>query len=194
MPYLVAVRDWIENNSNTNISKALNFEKIYQIENSFCNTSDPKILSQVLIDFDRTTTNFYRWTVSYTQQQLSELVARKSGIDFGEIVDLVPLDRGKSGRIIRLQIVGTKQKLVVGKELEIRKWLSESHLYSSAFTVEKVSSKNSNVPNQFILHGAGWGHGVGMCQIGAAVMSQKGFSATEIVEHYFKGADVQKIY
>lgn len=194
VPYLVAVRDWIGNNSNTNISKALNFEKIYQIENSFCNTSDPEILSQVLIDFDRTTTNFYRWTVSYTQQQLSELVARKSGIDFGEMVDLIPLERGQSGRIIRLQIVGTKQELVVGKELEIRKWLSESHLYSSAFSVEKIMSEDSNAPNQFILHGAGWGHGVGMCQIGAAVMSQKGFSATEIVEHYFKGADVQKIY
>jgi SpoIID/LytB domain protein len=177
VPYLVAVQDCLD-----------------AISDFFCNTTDPEILGQVLIDFDRATTNFYRWKVAYTQQKLSALINKKSGIDFGEIVDLVPIDRGKSGRIIRLKIVGSKQELIVGKELEIRKWLSESHLYSSAFTVEKVIEEGSNLPNQFILHGSGWGHGVGMCQIGAAVMSQKGFSSTEILEHYFKGAQIETFY
>lgn len=160
----------------------------------FCNTSDPEILRQVLIDFDQSTVNFYRWTVRYTQEQLSEIIARKSGIDFGEIIDLQPIERGKSGRIIRLKIVGTKRELIVGKELEIRKWLSESHLYSSAFEVERVIDDDSTVPPQFILHGSGWGHGVGMCQIGAAVMSRKGYSFEAILNHYFTGARLEKIY
>jgi SpoIID/LytB domain protein len=160
----------------------------------FCNTSDPEILRQVLIDFDQSTVNFYRWTVRYTQEQLSEIIARKSGIDFGEIIDLQPIERGKSGRIIRLKIVGTKRELIVGKELEIRKWLSESHLYSSAFEVERVIDDDSTVPPQFILHGSGWGHGVGMCQIGAAVMSRKGYSFEAILNHYFTGAMLEKIY
>jgi SpoIID/LytB domain protein len=161
---------------------------------SFCNTSDPEILCQVLIDFDRTTTNFFRWTVGYEQDQLAELIARKSGIDFGAILNLEPIERGRSGRIIRLKIVGEKQSVIVGKELEIRKWLSESHLYSSAFVVEKVFENRQDLPSKFLLHGAGWGHGVGMCQIGAAVMSRRGFSPQQILKHYFSGAKIDKLY
>jgi len=147
-----------------------------------------------LIDFDRTTTNFYRWSVEYDQKTISILVEKKSGIEFGEITDIIPLERGNSGRIIRLKIVGTKNELIVGKELEIRKWLSESHLYSSAFVVEKEFESNSVVPSKFILRGAGWGHGVGMCQIGAAMMSKKGYTSDEILKHYFKDARMKKIY
>jgi len=200
VPFLVAVRD-INNNSSTNFSKVLNFGKgrinddyFTTSPDSFCNTANPEILSQVLIDFDRTTTNFYRWTVDYSREELSSLIFRKSGIDFGDIIDMQPLERGNSGRIIRLKITGTKRTLIVGKELEIRKWLSESHLYSSAFVVRKEFEGESHLPSRFILQGAGWGHGVGMCQIGAAVMSQKGFTPVEILEHYFKGASITKIY
>ena len=160
---------------------------------AFCNTGDEKVLSQVLVDFDRQTQNFYRWNESFKQEELSALIKKKSGIDFGEIIDLIPLERGYSGRIIHLKIVGAKHTLTVGKELEIRKWLSESHLYSSAFIVEK-SDINNGIPGTFTLYGAGWGHGVGLCQIGAAVMSQKGYSVKEILEHYFKGAECKEIY
>lgn len=161
---------------------------------AFCNTSDPAVLQQVLIDFDRTTHNFYRWKVERSNEELRHLLLQKSGIDFGEIIDMVPLERGKSGRIIRLKIVGSKHSIVVGKELEIRKWLSESHLYSSAFWVEKNSEPSGlNAPG-FILYGAGWGHGVGMCQIGAAVMSRQGFQFEEILQHYFKETQLVKLY
>jgi stage II sporulation protein D len=195
VPYLVAVSDM---NTNTDsVSNPVRFEDETFITSSpeaFCNTSDPDVLSQVLIDFDRTTTNFFRWTVQYTQHELSELIVRKSGFDFGEIIDLMPLERGNSGRIIRLKIIGTKKELIVGKELEIRKWLSESHLYSSAFVVEKVISEGDKIPSGFILRGAGWGHGVGMCQIGAAVMSRKGYTSNQILEHYFSGSLIKSIY
>ena len=153
----------------------------------YCNTRDRRILSQVLNNYDQETVDFYRWTVSYTTDELSELVRRKSGIDFGRILDLVPIDRGASGRIITMKIVGEKRTLTVGKELEIRKWLSESHLYSSAFEVEKTE-------NGFILHGKGWGHGVGLCQIGAAVMGAKGYNYREILMHYFVDAEIKKLY
>jgi SpoIID/LytB domain protein len=152
---------------------------------AFCNTSDKKILSQVLNDYDQETIDFYRWKVSYTAQALSQLIRKKSGIDFGEILALEPLKRGVSGRIYELKIVGSKKTLIVGKELEIRKWLSESHLYSSAFVVEKEN-------DTFTLYGAGWGHGVGLCQIGAAVMAEKGYTYQEILAHYYKGAKILK--
>ena len=145
---------------------------------SFCNTHDKEILSQVLNNYDQETTDFYRWKVEYTTEQLSELVARRSGIDFGTILALEPVERGVSGRLTRLRIVGTKRTMIVGKELEIRKWLSNSHLYSSAFVVEKDD-------NTFTLYGAGWGHGVGLCQIGAAVMAEKGYTYKEILAHYY---------
>ncbi len=153
----------------------------------YCNTSDKKILSQVLNDFDQETPDFYRWQVEYSQAELSELVSRKTGIDFGTITDLIPLDRGKSGRIWRLKIVGTKKTFTIGKELEIRRALSESHLLSSAFEVEKITDK-------FILHGKGWGHGVGLCQIGAAVMGEQGKTYDEILLFYYRGAQIQRLY
>ncbi|MGE5439666.1 MAG: SpoIID/LytB domain-containing protein, partial [Bacteroidota bacterium] len=135
---------------------------------AFCNTHDQKVLSQVLVKFDQKTTDFYRWKVEYTQEEISKLIKEKSGIDFGDIVDLIPVERGYSARLIKLKIVGTKKTLTIGKELEIRRILSPSHLYSSAFVVDK-QEVNNGVPGKFILTGAGWGHGVGLCQIGAAV-------------------------
>jgi Sporulation protein and related proteins len=137
--------------------------------------------------------DFYRWRVTYTQQELSELIAKRSGIDFGNIIDLIPVERGTSGRLIRLKIVGTKRTMTIGKELEIRKTLSTSHLYSSAFVVDKGAEVNG-VPESFTLIGAGWGHGVGLCQIGAAVMSAKGYAYDQILLHYFKGAELVKRY
>ena len=154
---------------------------------SFCNTHDKEILSQVLNNYDQETTDFYRWKVEYTTEQLSELVARRSGIDFGTIVALEPVERGVSCRLTRLRIVGTKRTMVVGKELEIRRWLSESHLYSSAFVVDKTE-------NGFKLTGAGWGHGVGLCQIGAAVMGAKGYKYDEILYHYFVDSQLNVLY
>ena len=154
---------------------------------SLCNTHDKEILSQVLNNYDQETTDFYRWKVEYTTEQLSELVARRSGIDFGTIVALEPVERGVSGRLTRLRIVGTKRTMVVGKELEIRRWLSESHLYSSAFVVDKTE-------NGFKLTGAGWGHGVGLCQIGAAVMGAKGYKYDEILYHYFVDSQLNVLY
>jgi SpoIID/LytB domain protein len=153
----------------------------------YCNTSDKHILSQVLNDFDQETPDFYRWTVSYTQEELSELVKRKLKIDFGTITDLIPVERGKSGRIWKLKIVGTKKTLTIGKELEIRRALSESHLYSSAFEVEKTA-------DGFILHGKGWGHGVGLCQIGAAVMGEQGHTYDDILLFYYRNAEIKKLY
>jgi stage II sporulation protein D len=150
-------------------------------------------LAQVLNNYDQETTDFYRWKVNYSQAELSELLARRSGIDFGEIIDLIPVKRGESGRIIELSIVGTKRSIIVGKELEIRKWLSNSHLYSSAFVVDKTNLSNG-IPQHFTLTGAGWGHGVGLCQIGAAVMGEKGYPYNEILLHYFRGAELEKIY
>ncbi len=152
---------------------------------AFCNTNDASILRQVLNSYDQETADFYRWKVEYTTAQLSELIKRKTGIDFGEIQSLEAIERGKSGRICRLKIIGSKRTMVIGKELEIRRALSESHLYSSAFVVEKHE-------NGFVLHGAGWGHGVGMCQIGAAVMSERGFGYKAILLHYFRCAMLEK--
>lgn len=154
---------------------------------SFCNTDDRKIISQILNDYDQETPDFYRWKVSYTTEQISELIKERSGMDFGTIIELEPLQRGPSGRIIRLKIMGTKRTMIVGKELEIRRWLSKSHLYSSAFVVDKTAEG-------FLLTGAGWGHGVGLCQIGAAVMGAKGYDYRQILKHYFTGADTIKLY
>ena len=171
-----------------------NAEKwIRQSPEAFCNTTDKKILSQVLNNYDQETTDFYRWKVEYSQAELSEIICRRSGFDFGEILDLIPVKRGESARIIELKIVGTKQNVIVGKELEIRKWLSNSHLYSSAFVLDKSEIVN-NIPQRFTLTGAGWGHGVGLCQIGAAVMGEKGYQYNEILLHYFKEAELKWIY
>ncbi|MCR4773155.1 MAG: DUF4922 domain-containing protein [Prevotella sp.] len=154
---------------------------------AFCNTDDAKVLKQVLNDYDTETHDFYRWKVEYTTEELTQLVSDNLKIDFGEITDLQPLERGKSGRISRLRIVGKNRSFVLGKELEIRRALSTSHLYSSAFVVDKKDGK-------FILTGAGWGHGVGLCQIGAAVMGEQGYDYSKILLHYYKNAEITKIY
>jgi SpoIID/LytB domain protein len=160
---------------------------------AFCNTHDAHILSQVLVHFDRDTSDFFRWRVEYAQDELAELVEQKSGIDFGRILELIPLSRGASGRIIELKIVGSKRTLVIGKELEIRKYLSPTHLYSSAFVVD-VSGRRNGIPERFVLTGAGWGHGVGLCQIGAAVMGERGYSHEQILKHYFNRVEIRALY
>ena len=161
---------------------------------AFCNTADKDILSQVLNNYDQETTDFYRWTVTYGRGELAKLVRERSGIDFGDIIDLQPVERGTSGRLVRLRICGTKRTMVIGKELEIRRTLSPSHLYSSAFTVERLNPDENGVPETIVLRGAGWGHGVGLCQIGAAVMGARGYDYEQILSHYFPGADLQKQY
>ena len=158
----------------------------------YCGMANQQILRQVVVNYDQQTTDFYRWTVTYSQQELHDLIMAKTGIDFGDIIDLEPLARGTSGRIYRLKIVGSKRSLIIGKELEIRKALSTSHLFSSAFEVKKQGE--GSVPEQFTLEGTGWGHGVGLCQIGAAVMGEKGFKYKEILLHYYQGAKVERIY
>jgi len=159
----------------------------------FCHSDDRKVLQQVLNDYDLESSEYFRWEVKYNQKELSGIINLRSGIDFGEIIDLIPVERGVSGRIIKLKIVGTKKHITIGKELIIRKWLSKSHLYSSAFYLEKKDVKEG-VPQEFILKGAGWGHGVGLCQIGAAVMGEKGYDYKDILSHYYKNVSIEKIY
>jgi len=188
--YLQAITDGKESSLKLDLKIESNAKSwILNPPDVFCNTSDKAILSQVLNDYDMETPDFFRWEVKYTQDELSELINRKTGRDFGKITDLIPIERGLSGRIIRLKIIGEKASFIIGKELEIRKILSESHLYSSNFIVEKENNSSS-----FVLKGAGWGHGVGLCQIGAAVMGANGYSHQEILQHYFKGAELEKRY
>ena len=186
-PYLEAVRDeigiplpdlTIEENAQAFIRTS---------PSAYCNTTDARVLSQVLNNYDQETKDFYRWTVQYTAAELSDIIRERSGIDFGEILDLVPIKRGPSARLYEMKIVGSKRTMVIGKELEIRKWLSRSHLYSSAFVVDR------NENGDFILTGAGWGHGVGLCQIGAAVMADKGYTYEQILAHYFPGSELKVI-
>lgn len=192
--YLVARRDGEDEMNFPDLTKEANAEEwILSSPKAYCNTNDKKILSQVLNNYDQETTDFYRWTVEYTQEELSELILKRSGIDYGTILDLQPVARGTSGRLYKLKIVGTKKTLTIGKELEIRRTLSPSHLYSSAFIVEKHDVVDG-VPQKFVLRGAGWGHGVGLCQIGAAVMGEKGFNYKDILLHYFINANINKQY
>jgi SpoIID/LytB domain protein len=156
---------------------------------AFCNTNDKTILRKILPDFDQETTDFYRWRVTIAQDELQELLRRKLGVDFGAIRKLEPVERGASGRIVRLRIVGKREKMIIGKELEIRRALSPSHLYSSAFVVESDKSNRA-----FTLIGAGWGHGVGLCQIGAALMAERGYDFRRILEHYYRGAQLSGLY
>ena len=160
---------------------------------AYCNTQDKALLGEILPSFDQETIDFYRWQVSYVREELEEILHKKSGIDFGTLQNLIAVERGPSGRINKLKIAGTKRTVLVGKELEIRRWLSPTHLLSSAFVVSVRHSKNGAI-NRFILDGGGWGHGVGLCQIGAAVMAAKGFHAEDILAHYFSGAELQKLY
>jgi SpoIID/LytB domain protein len=145
----------------------------------------------VLNDYDQETNDFYRWKVTYTQKELSDIVRTRSGMDFGNIIDIVPLERGVSGRITRLKIEGSLKTMIIGKELEIRKSLSKSHLYSSCFIVERTGDSEDVI---FTLYGAGWGHGVGLCQIGAAVMGARGYTYKEILDHYFPGSHLETRY
>lgn len=193
-PYLQKVVDSDKERETSNLNLENEVEAVEWIKGnpgSFCNSSDKKILSEVLNDYDQETNDFFRWKVSYSMSELSSLIKARTGIDFGTITDLIPLKRGVSGRILRLKIIGSLKTLVIGKELEIRKALSKTHLYSSCFYVEKDTL---NGELSFILHGAGWGHGVGLCQIGAAVMGAKGYKYEEILSHYFAGAQLEKLY
>jgi len=195
-PYLQRVDDNpAEHPVNVNdLSLEANAEAfIRDTPDAFCNTSDPTLLRQVLNDYDQASPDFYRWKVRYSQEEISALIRERSGIDFGAILDLVPLERGASSRLIKMKIIGEKKTLVTGKELEIRRLLSHSHLYSSAFVVEKEKGPDG-IPSQFTLHGAGWGHGVGLCQIGAAVMAHRGYSYRGILKHYFVGANLETRY
>ena len=181
-PYLKAVRDGADEAGMPDLTNEENARKwIMSTPDAFCNTQNKKILSLILNNYDQETDDFYRWAVEYTPEELSRLVAHNLKEDVGEVLDLIPLARGKSGRIYRLQIVGTKKSYIIGKELEIRRVLSDSHLFSSAFVVDKHY-------DHFVLHGAGWGHGVGLCQIGAAVMGEQGYSYKQILQHYYPGS------
>ncbi len=194
--YLTSIIDYSSkpDNFNLDFSVEVNSEKwIKSNPPAFCNSQDKKVLSQILLDYDQETTDFYRWKIIYSQNEISALIKKKSGIDFGDILDIVPVERGDSARLIKLKIIGSKKTLIIGKELEIRRLLSESHLYSSAIIIEKQEIKD-NIPQKFLIFGAGWGHGVGLCQIGAAVMAESGYKYEEIILHYFKGTELKKIY
>ena len=159
----------------------------------YCHTNDPDLLKKILPAFDRDTADFFRWKVDYAREELEWILLAKSGIDFGVLQNITPLERGPSGRIRRLGVEGSKAGVVVGKELEIRRWLSPSHLMSSAFIVS-TERNSSGIPTRFTLYGAGCGHGVGLCQIGAAVVAERGCGAEEILRHYFQGAALVKRY
>jgi SpoIID/LytB domain protein len=195
-PYLSAVRDF-EQNENRPTPDLTNEEEaeqwIRQAPPSFCNTQDKHILSQILNHYDQETTDFYRWKVRYTQKELAELINTNTKGDYGDILDLIPVQRGTSGRICKLKIVGSQKTYTIGKEMEVRRILSDSHLFSSAFVVDKGDVKDG-VPQWFLLTGAGWGHGVGLCQVGAAVMGEKGYTYEEILLHYYKEASIRKFY
>lgn len=192
--YLVRVRDDQREADLPDLRIEAEAEKwIRSSPPAFCNTRNKKILSQVLPGFDQATSDFYRWQVTYTQKEISELILKKTGIDFGEIITLQSIERGYSARLIKLKITGTKKILIIGKELEIRRALSNSHLYSSAFVVDHLEVKNG-IPQKFVLTGAGWGHGAGLCQIGAAVMGAQGYGYREILTHYFKHTSLKKLY
>jgi SpoIID/LytB domain protein len=194
-PYLQAKPDLTDGALLPDLTVEENAEEwIRTAPPAFCNTDDVSVLKQVLNDYDRETPDFYRWKVTYAQEELSALIRQRSGIDFGAIIALQPLERGVSGRIIRLKIIGTKRVMTIGKELEIRRTLSKSHLYSSAFVVDTSDEDGDGIPRTFVLTGAGWGHGVGLCQIGAAIMAEKGYGYGEILAHYFPQSERIKYY
>ncbi|MBQ8867069.1 MAG: SpoIID/LytB domain-containing protein [Bacteroidaceae bacterium] len=224
-PYLEALRDTAPDKEKPTLpdltQEAEAEQWIRSAPRAFCNTQNKRVLAQILNHYDQETTDFYRWQVRYTQEELADLIRRRSKTDYGQILDLIPVQRGKSGRITRLQIVGTKRTMCIGKELEIRRTLSESHLFSSAFVVDKeyphpptaptdtiattapigtigtiapIGTINTIPPTAFTLTGAGWGHGVGLCQIGAAVMGERGYKYDQILLHYFQGAEIKEVY
>ena len=195
--YLTAVRDIALGVEHTlpNLTNEEEAEKWIRFNPpAFCNTQDKKILSEVLNDYDQETVNFYRWKETLSQEKLQQLIADKLKMDLGAILDMKAVERGKSGRISKLQIIGTEKIFTIGKELEIRRTLSDSHLLSSAFVVNKYDKDEQGVPQRFELIGAGWGHGVGLCQIGAAVMGEQGYHYDAILLHYYQGAEIKKLY
>ena len=195
--YLTAVRDIALGVEHTlpNLTNEEEAEKWIRFNPpAFCNTQDKKILSEVLNDYDQETVNFYRWKETLSQEKLQQLIADKLKMDLGDILDMKAVERGKSGRISKLQIIGTEKTFTIGKELEIRRTLSDSHLLSSAFVVDKYDKDEQGVPQRFELIGAGWGHGVGLCQIGAAVMGEQGYHYDAILLHYYQGAEIKKLY
>ena len=195
--YLTAVRDIALGVEHTlpNLTNGEEAEKWIRFNPpAFCNTQDKKILSEVLNDYDQETVNFYRWKETLSQEKLQQLIADKLKMDLGAILDMKAVERGKSGRISKLQIIGTEKTFIIGKELEIRRTLSDSHLLSSAFVVDKYDKDEQGVPQRFELIGAGWGHGVGLCQIGAAVMGEQGYHYDAILLHYYQGAEIKKLY
>ncbi len=195
--YLTAVRDIALGVEHTlpNLTNEEEAEKWIRFNRpAFCNTQDKKILSEVLNDYDQETVNFYRWKETLSQEKLQQLIADKLKMDLGSILDMKAVERGKSGRISKLQLIGTEKTFTIGKELEIRRTLSDSHLLSSAFVVDKYDKDEMGVPQRFELIGAGWGHGVGLCQIGAAVMGEQGYHYDAILLHYYQGAEIKKLY
>ena len=205
--YLTAVRDLVlgvkneeqEDSSRFTLHSSLQDEAtaerwIRSNPPAFCNTTDKKILSQVLNDYDQETADFYRWKVTFSQEKLQQLFEEKLKMNFGAILDMKAVERGKSGRISKLQIIGTEKTFTIGKELEIRRALSDTHLYSSAFVVDKYDKDEQGVPQRFEIIGAGWGHGVGLCQIGAAVMGEQGYAYNDILLHYYQGAEIKQLY
>ena len=195
--YLTAVRDIALGVEHTlpNLTNEEEAEKWIRFNRpAFCNTQDKKILSEVLNDYDQETVNFYRWKETLSQEKLQQLIADKLKMDLGAILDMEAVERGKSGRISKLQLIGTEKTFTIGKELEIRRTLSDSHLLSSAFVVDKYDKDEQGVPQRFELIGAGWGHGVGLCQIGAAVMGEQGYHYDAILLHYYQGAEIKKLY
>ena len=191
-PYLTAANDTLQDIPDLRLESEA--EKWIRSEpEAICNTKDKHIISQILNSYDQETHDFYRWKVKYDQRTLSELIRRKTKMDFGDIIDLIPVERGTSGRISKIRVVGSKKTLIIGKELEIRRILSENHLFSSAFVVDK-GEDTDGIPSYFLLTGAGWGHGVGMCQIGAAVMGENGCDYNEILLHYYQEAEIRKLY
>ena len=197
-PYLHCGRDWrIEKQvvPLPDLTREAEAERwIRSTPPAFCHTTEQRLLARVLNNYDQETPDFYRWRVEYGQDELAALIRERSRMDFGRIVDLIPVARGTSGRLWQLKIVGTKLTRIIGKELEIRRTLSPTHLYSSAFVVDKTDYLSDGLPGRFILTGAGWGHGVGLCQIGAAVMATRGYDYREILRHYYAGADIECIY
>ena len=196
--YLTAVRDLVlgvKNEEHSSLQDEATAERwIRSTPPAFCNTTDKKILSQVLNDYDQETADFYRWKVTYSQEKLQQLFEEKLKMNFGAILDMKAVERGKSGRISKLQIIGTEKTFTIGKELEIRRALSDTHLYSSAFVVDKYDKDEQGVPQRFEIIGAGWGHGVGLCQIGAAVMGEQGYAYNDILLHYYQGAEIKQLY
>ena len=196
--YLTAVRDLVlgvKNEEYSSLQDEATAERwIRSNPPAFCNTTDKKILSQVLNDYDQETADFYRWKVTYSQEKLQQLFEEKLKMNLGAILDMKAVERGKSGRISKLQIIGTEKTFTIGKELEIRRALSDTHLYSSAFVVDKYDKDEQGVPQRFEIIGAGWGHGVGLCQIGAAVMGEQGYAYNDILLHYYQGAEIKQLY